>query len=248
MGIFDFFSNKPTPSKIAKISSRMMNEHQQQQVRQESMEELVAFGTPEAIQALVKRLGVNFRDTIKNEQEKRWIADVLVEHFGVDAIAPMCEYIRTEANFSSVIYTLRRLMEEERLVGFVVEVLQQYSPDDHRTIGQRVQLVDALVDYEGPAIIGAIMPYLMDHDDDIRIKVMDYLDGRIRKGDETYTDLLDGLVKVIRDPHAGGRITRRSASILQKLDADLSKRASELDGFVPDGYQLGTNGRMTATS
>ena len=59
--------------------------------------------------------------------------------------------------------------------------------------------------------------------------------------------IIDGLVNVLKDPHAGGRITRRASSILSKLDVDLSKRIAELDGFVPDGYSLGTNGRLRAT-
>lgn len=247
MGFFDFFSNKPTPSKIAKISARMMNEHQQQQIRQEAMEELVAFGTPEAISALIKRLGVNFRDTIKNEQEKRWVADVLVERFAAEAIEPMSTYIRTETHISSVIMTLGRLLSDERVIALLLETLAQYPAHDHRSIEQRLQLVDALADHDAEHILEAVIPYLMDHDDDIRIKVMDILDGRIDKKHPQYAALVDGLVNVLKDPHAGGRITRRASSILSGLDVDLSKRIAELDGFVPDGYSLGSNGRLRAT-
>ena len=82
MALFDFLSKKPTPKKIEKLTARMLNEHHQQQVRQEAMDELVAFGTPEAILGLVRRLGVNFRDTIKNEQEKRYIDQVLALNNG----------------------------------------------------------------------------------------------------------------------------------------------------------------------
>ena len=74
----------------------MLNEHHQQQVRQEAMQELVAMDSPEAIGALIKRLGVNFRDTIKNEQEKRWVHQTLVEYFSDRAVAPLIEFIRTE--------------------------------------------------------------------------------------------------------------------------------------------------------
>jgi hypothetical protein len=54
MGLADFFSSlsgKPTPAKIEKIMKRMLNEHHQPQVRQESMEELAGIGTPLAIEA-----------------------------------------------------------------------------------------------------------------------------------------------------------------------------------------------------
>ena len=55
MGLLDFLSNKPTPSKIARATKRMLNEHHQQQVRQEALEELAAYGTPEAVASLVRR-------------------------------------------------------------------------------------------------------------------------------------------------------------------------------------------------
>ena len=93
----------------------MLNEHQQQQIRQEAIDELVNFGTPDAITQLVRRLGVNFRDTIKNEQEKKYVANILVEHFGPSSIEPMIEHIRTQQNISSVILTLGRIMPEDKL-------------------------------------------------------------------------------------------------------------------------------------
>ena len=68
MGLFDFLSNDPV-KKVERLSKKILNEHHQQQVRQEALDELVSIGSTEAITALIKRLGVNFRDTIKNEQE-----------------------------------------------------------------------------------------------------------------------------------------------------------------------------------
>jgi HEAT repeat protein len=245
MGLFDIFSNKPTPAKIGKLSKKMLNEHQQQQIRQEAIDELVNFATPEAIGALVRRLGVNFRDTIKNEQEKKYISDILVEHFGPDAIEPMLAHIRTEQKISSVIHTLRRIMPKDRLVLLLVETLNQYSADDHRTVEPRSQLVDALADYEHEDVIPALIPYLMDHDDNIRVKVMDIIDDRVQKGHERFDEVIDGLCRVLKDAYASGRITRRAAAMLSEKDTNLSKRVDELVDFVPDGYSLGTNGRMT---
>ena len=108
MGLFDFFSGKKSGSKVDKIAKKMLNEHHQQQVRQEAIQELISIGTPESIRALVSRLGVNFRDTIKNEQEKTWVTDVLVNEIGPDAIEPMVGYIRSEQNISAVIRALTR--------------------------------------------------------------------------------------------------------------------------------------------
>lgn len=245
MGLFDLFSNKPTTAKIGKLTKKILNEHQQQQIRQEAINELVNFGTPEAVSALVRRLGVNFRDTIKNEQEKKYISDILVDHFGPDAIEPMLGHIRTEQKISSVIHTLRRIMPEDRLVLLLLETLQQYAADDHRTVEQRSQLVDALGDYQHADVVPGLVPYLADHDDDIRIKIMDVIEDRVDKGHQDYEQVVDGLCGVLKDAYASGRITRRAAGLLNAMDSNLSKRVDELADFVPDGFSLGTNGRMT---
>ena len=245
MGLFDIFSSKPTPAKAEKLAKKMLNEHQQQQIRQEAIDELVNFGTPEAITQLVRRLGVNFRDTIKNEQEKKYVANVLVEHFGPSSIEPMIEHIRSQQNISSVILTLGRIMPEDKLALVLLETLERYQPDDHRSVEPRSQLIDALSDYEGDEILAAMLPYLMDHDDNIRIKVMDVIDDRIDRSNPQFKAVVDGLCDVLRDTYASGRITRRAADIISKRDVDLSKAADTLRDFVPDGYTLGTNGRLT---
>ncbi|MCA9538855.1 MAG: HEAT repeat domain-containing protein [Myxococcales bacterium] len=247
MGLFDFLSKKPSPKRIDKLTKRMMDEHHQQPVRQEAMDELVSIGTPEAIAALIKRLGTNFRDTIKNEQEKKFVSDTLAEHFRDRSIEPLLAFIRTDQTISAAIRTVARLIGRERLIGELCEVLASYPPKDHRTISARMQLVDALADYDDPRIIPALLPYANDHDDDVRVKVMDLLEARVKKGHPQYDATIEALVQVLQDPEAAGRITRRAASVLVALKADLSKHTDALAELLPDGFALGADGRLAAS-
>ncbi len=245
MGLFDMFSKKPTPKKIDKLTKRMLNEHQQQQVRQEAIAELVNYGTPLAIAALVKRLGVNFRDTIKNEADKRQVGEILVEHFAADAIIPMLDYIRTEQTISAVIMTLGKIITSERLVTELIEILEGYAPTDHSTINARLQLVDALADEDDERVVPAVLPYLADHDDDIRIKVMGVVDDRVEPKQAGLEPVIDGLMKVLTDPLASGRIARRAATVLANLQVDLSMRKADFVDLLPDGIERAKNGRLT---
>ena len=157
MGLLDLFSKSPS-NKINRLAKRMLNEHQQQQVRQEALEELVTLDTPEAISALIRRLGVNFRDTIKNEQEKRWVSDQLVDRYGQRAIEPLIAFIREDQTISAAIRVLAKLVGQDRLVGLLLEALKQYPPEDHRTMSARMQLIDALADIDDPRIVPAVTP------------------------------------------------------------------------------------------
>lgn len=246
MGLFDIFSNKPTPKKIDKIAKRMLNEHHQQQVRQEAIEELIAFGTDEAISALVRRLGTNFRDTIKNEQEKRYIDQVLVEQFGERSIAPLEEYVRTEMTISAAIRTLAKLVDDDRVVRVCIETLSGYAPGDHRSIDPKLQLVDALADYEeDERVVPAVLPHALDHDDDIRVKTIDLLEARVDPKHPLRGEVVETLIKVMKDALASGRIVRRAALALSRMGVDLSDRREELEEFVPDGFQIGEDGRLS---
>lgn len=244
MGLFDFFGKKTTTSKVDKAAKRMLNEHQQQQVRQEAMQELVNMDTPEAISALIRRLGVNFRDTIKNEQEKRWVHDTLVDFFKDRAIEPLVAFIRTDHSISAAILVLRKLSSEEMVEALLCEVLASYKPDDHRTFEVRLQLVDALSDVPTTAAMAACLPYLVDHDDGVRLKVLELIDGKIGRDHELYDKTLNGLIEVLKDPMASGAISRRAAEMISKFDADLRAHVDTLAAFLPDGFVLGSNGRL----
>ena len=88
MGLFDLFSSSPE-KKIEKAKQVMLNEHHQAQVRQQAIYDLAQFNNELSAQALIERLTVNFRDTIKNEQERGWVRSVLVEQFNERAIEPL---------------------------------------------------------------------------------------------------------------------------------------------------------------
>ena len=237
MGVFDFLSRDPN-AKINRLAKRFLNEHQQQQIRQEALEELITHDSPEAISALIRRLGVNFRDTIKNEQEKRWVSDQLVNRYGQKAIEPLIGFINTDQTISAAIRVLEKLVGQERLVGILLDALGQYAPKDHRTIDARMQLIDAVADLEDARIVPAVTPYAMDHDDDIRIKVIGLLEHRVDADHAEYGPVSTQLFEVLTDSEASGRITRRAAQALHVLKVDLAENAEIVNEFVPDGFRF----------
>ncbi|MBU0552075.1 hypothetical protein KKF91_13020 [Myxococcota bacterium] len=243
MGLFDFISNRGG-GPIERAAKRMLNEHHQQQVRQEALEELVANGSPEAISALIRRLGVNFRDSIKNEQEKRWVSNVLVERFGQASVEPLIGFIRVDQTISAAILVLAKLIDPARLVGVLCEILSGYPPEDHRTISARLQLVDALADYPDERVVPTVLPYTADHDDDVRVKVMELLERRVKdEAHPQYAQTVAGLVGVIDDPEASGRLLRRACEVLIALKADVSGYPQLKDALSED-YRVDEAGRL----
>jgi HEAT repeat protein len=241
MGLFDFFSSSPD-KKVEKAKQVMLNEHHQHQVRQQSIYDLGQFDNDLAARALIERLGVNFRDTIKNEQERGWVRHLLVEQFQERAIDPLREFIRETHNssrsVSGAVQVLRELISDEDLTTFLLEILSQHQPKDHRTVELRLQLIDALEEQAGE-IVSALLPYTVDHSDDIRIKVINLIEERLRGVEGEHRDIISALLQAMTDPFASGRTARAAASAVIRMGASLESFEDDFDAdLLPEGYQV----------
>ena len=240
MGLFDLFSSSPE-KKIDKAKQVMLNEHHQHQVRQQATYDLSQFDNDLAARALIERLTVNFRDTIKNEQERGWVRSVLTEQFQERAIEPLKEALDGAAqnaySVSGIIQVLRDLITEDALTALLIDTLSALSAKDHRSVELRMQLIDALDEQEGE-ITDALLPFTVDHSDDIRIKVINLIEERLRGEEGDHSKVISALISAMTDPFASGRTARASAQALIRMGANLEPFIEELSDQVPEDYKL----------
>ena len=240
MGLFDFLSNSPE-KKINKAKQVMLNEHHQHQMRQQAIYDLAQFDNELSAQALIERLTVNFRDTIKNEQERAWVRNILVEQYQDRAIEPLKEALREAANtshsVSGIIQVLRSLISEEDLTNLLIESLSAIPNKDHRRVELRQQLIDALDEQPGN-IVPALLPYTVDHSDDIRIKVINLIEERIRGEEGDHGVVIEALVSAMMDPFASGRTARAAAKALMRMQAKLDAFIEQISDDLPEGFIL----------
>lgn len=240
MGLFDLFSNRPE-KKIDKAKQVMLNEHHQHQVRQQAIYDLAQFDNELAAKALIERLTVNFRDTIKNEQERGWVRSVLTEQYQERAIEPLKEALRDAAqsaySVSGIIQVLRDLIPADALTSLLTEALGALSAKDHRSVELRMQLIDALDEQEGE-ITSALLPFTVDHSDDIRIKVINLIEERLRGEEGDHSEVISALIVAMTDPFASGRTARASAQALIRMGANLGPFTEELDDQLPEDFRL----------
>lgn len=240
MGLFDLFSSSPE-KKIDKAKQVMLNEHHQHQVRQQAIYDLAQFDNELSSKALIERLTVNFRDTIKNEQERGWVRSVLVEQYKERAIEPLKDSLQgatiSSHSVSGVIQVLRDLIPSDVLTELLIDTLGQLLPSDHRTVELRQQLIDALDEQTGD-IVTALLPYTVDHSDDIRIKVINLIEEKLRGEEGDHSEIIHALIAAMIDPFASGRTARASASALIRMSANLEPFFEDIEDQVPEGYKL----------
>jgi hypothetical protein len=238
------FSSSPE-KKIEKTKRVMLNEHHQAQVRQGAIYDLMNMDHPEAVAALVERLGVSMRDTIQNEKEQGWVHDILVDRCKERAVEPLKAYIKGNQLISKAILALQELISDEELELFLCEVLNGYDPKDHRSVDARLNLIDAL--HELPnSPLEVFLPYALDHSDDVRVKVINTIRERLSQEstDAQREAATKALVGALSDPFAAGRITRAAGLTLARLELDVSAYAEQLTD-LPDELTL-EGGRIKA--
>jgi hypothetical protein len=245
MGLFDIFSSSPE-KKIEKTKRVMLNEHHQAQVRQGAIYDLMNMEHPEAVAALVERLGVSMRDTIQNEKEQGWVHDILVDRCKERAVEPLKAYIKGNQLISKAILALKELISDEELELFLCEVLKGYDPKDHRSVDARLNLIDALHDLPSSPL-EVFLPYALDHSDDVRVKVINTIRERLTQEATEATEITQeqreaatkALVGALSDPFAAGRITRAAGLTLARLELNVSAYTDQLTDLPDELYLEG---------
>lgn len=242
MGLFDFFKKDGALSEkaIAKQVKTITNPFTQPDVRRESMDKLVADGSPAAITGLLRRFTATASNTVHDEQEKQWAADALVD-LGDVAIEPIKEYIRTEARITYPARALLRLVSHDQGLDFLQQVLDSYGPDDYRSDEIKLQLILLISDHLTPARLRDLLPYLEDHADDVRWAVMDQvleLDRRHEITDELRKVISAALGAQVIDEEFSPRVQRRAAEVLADLEWRIPGDSTELMHLLDEDFFL----------
>lgn len=169
MGILSFFSKSPE-QRIQSLRKKIQERYGQPEGRQQAIDKLLDMGTPEAIGALLTRFTVNVEPSISDAEEKEYLSKSIVE-MGEKAVEPLKGFLmRSDDATSWTIRMLSQLVEDEALVTLCIEALEKVGPDYTRDPEKKQVLISTLAKKEGEAISAAIVPFLQDPSDDVRIE------------------------------------------------------------------------------
>lgn len=169
MGILSFFSRDPE-QRIQSLRRKIQERYGQPEGRQQAIDKLLDMGTPEAIGALLTRFTVNVEPSITDAEEKEYLSKSIVE-MGEKAIDPLKSFLmRSDDATSWALRMLERLIPGEALVALCIEALRKVGPDYTRDPEKKQVLISTLAKKEGEDISAAIIPFLEDPSDDVRIE------------------------------------------------------------------------------
>ncbi len=241
MGFLGLFGDGMSERRIDKAAKLAANPFAQSDVRMREMQRLLNDGSPAAIRGVLKRFAANASGHIADEEEKKWLANALVDQ-GEDAIEPLQSFIKSEESLTYALDAYERITGAEAAIRFYLEVMNAYGPDDHRSGEAKLQLVHALAEHlDKPSVLEGLLPFVLDHADEVRTAVLDLIDTAADKGLMT-ADLLarlaDPFAALVCDGTVGPRVQRRAVELLEKRTWAVGGQAEELASLVNDTYFL----------
>jgi HEAT repeat protein len=178
MGLFDFFkkssaegSSKAATSKGAKDVSRLArlvgNKLAQDYDRQEAIAQLSSMANEDGARALLRRFDFSMEPSITDRDEKEAAVEGVVGA-GEAAIIPIRDYCQRSEGVIWPLKCLRRVVEPERYVDELLELLEQFDTEYVRNAEPKVQLINALEEFASEDVRLAVEPFLLDVNEQVR--------------------------------------------------------------------------------
>jgi len=171
MGIFDFLGGSG-PDKALKLKPKVTQKYGDPNSRQKALQQLGEMKFPEAVTVLMHRYTINVEPLTTDADEKEHVFE-LIKGFGKDAVAPVTDFLRKNEQATSwAIRVLEALLTEAEVTTIVVEAISALSAQYMRDPQKKIVLLHYITGKQDERVAPAVMPYLEDMADDVKIAAL----------------------------------------------------------------------------
>ena len=236
--ILELFSREGREAaRIRRAAKTLTERYAQPEPRMDAADRLVRVGTPEAIYQLARRFTITSGNLEQDDQEKRWVRDLLVEQ-GDRAADPLRRYLRGHDDITWAMDALSKLLPTDELAEFLFAVLQDGDAVAIRG-PKAVQIVGFLAGLDTEGIAAGVARCLTSSDDTVRIAAVAAL--RTYAEPATRDALLEALVS---DEEDSVRVRIAISELLADLEWEIRGHRPGVERVLPDGFRVSSRGRI----
>lgn len=223
--------------KVKKWQTRLVQRYGPPENRAKAIEELAKMDTPQAYGALLTRFDVLAEASIPDKEEKERIYTILIEA-GEKAVAPIKSFLMQGQSASWPLKALVTLAPREEYVGTILAALDKIGAGYARDPSKKLDLVKHLALEKDPRIIPALVPYLEDTDDAVKIATAEAIAAQ---GDPASRD---ALIQFLLGHTDNRRVLAAAASALVQTGFDVKGHTPAVEKALPPGYGLNREGKV----
>jgi len=194
-----------------------------------AMERLRDNGTDEALYTLCKRFSFNYDKMIEDQQEKQWVVEVLVGK-GPAALGPLKRYMKVAEKLGYPLTILPRIANLETVLEVIDEILEQEEPGYTRLPQKRIDIIEWLGELDGVEaedICRRLIPYLEDHDENVKIRAVESI--ALRPHESAVNPLVSAMIDEDDD---SGRLKRSVAAVLSDNSWSVGEKKAEVSALL----------------
>ncbi|MBU8900226.1 HEAT repeat domain-containing protein [Corallococcus sp. H22C18031201] len=232
MGLFDFLTGGSGPDKALKLKSKVTQKYGDPTTRQKAIQQLGEMKFPEAITVLLSRFTITVDPLTTDADEKEHTFE-LIKGFGQDAVAPLSDFLRKSDHATSwALRLLTELQSEEQVLGIVTDTLKHLSSHYTRDPEKKVVLLHAVSGKADPRVPEAVLPFLEDMSDDVKIAALKSLGGL--KHESTREPML----KLLTSEETGRRVQTAALGALADCGFSVKGFQEKVQALLVEPYSL----------
>jgi len=226
MGLFDLFKGKSgggdgksadgdrkKSNAAAKWAEACGSKRAQAYDRQEAIQELCKLKSADAVEALLKRFTFATDPSITDQEEKDAVFEGIVAA-GREAVEPVRTFAAKAESIAQPLRIMKAILDEEELVDELLVWLQRWDTEYSKFIDPKLQILQALEEYENESIREAVEPFLQDVNEPARFHAV--AATLAQKDDEAIEPLIAALLE----------------------EESVRVRAKIADGFVAQAWEV----------
>jgi hypothetical protein len=245
MGLFDLFKGtpkaegKPRPkaSPASKWADRVERRAQNYD-RQEAIQALSEMGTPDAVEALLKRFTF-YMDPSITDQEEKDAAFRGILRAGREAIEPVRAFAARAESLAWPMKIIKGLVDDGEYVEELLRWLSKWDTDYAKFVDPKVQILAALEELHDPRIREGVERFVEDVNEPARFHAASTL---IAQGDP---EAVGALAKLIVDEESVRVRTKVAEGLASRAWPLPDEMRAAVRGVLPSAYTLDGAGRVT---
>ena len=224
-------------ARVRRAAKTLTERYAQPEARQDAAERLRDIGTPEAIYQLARRFTMTAGNLEQDEQEKRWVRDLLVE-LGEAAVLPLRRFVSGHDQITWAMDALGELLAAGELAEFLFGVLAAGDPVAIRG-AKAAQILEFLAGLEAEGVPAGVARCLESSDDTVRIAAIRAL--REHRDPATREALLAQLAS---DEEDSARVRIAISGLLADFEWEVRGHRPAVERVLPEGFRVTSRGRI----
>ncbi len=236
MGLLDIFRGGGGRGKVNKLKPKVTQKYGDPHTRQKAIAQLGEMDAPEAVGVLLARFTITVDPLTTDADEKDQVFQ-LITGSGQAAVGPVKDFLaRTDQASSWAVRILSSLLPETEVVGIATELLERMGAEYARNPEKKLVLLQFLEDKDDPRVVAAVLPFLQDMADDVKIAALKTLAPR--KHESTREPIL----QLLTGEDTAKRV--RTAAVAALHDAELGVQGyrEKVEAQLTDPYFVDKSG------